>query len=225
MSAGGWLFTVFNRNLSVSLSAFTWFLSFICVPFMRTLDELYVQSTIMGIAQSAMDVAVNPWVLEIWQLAANPYMQSMHFCYAIGITVGPVVAAPFLSPNHNSTIPTFDNVTMTPPFNVTDTATRDQFRWPFYITAALALVSVVPPLLLHFIQPYKPIRQQQQAAKKTEYNLTVKYYLTVVALAGGLLCMESAGEAIPNTYGEAYVIRLKNPLSKQAGAYLNTVSS
>ena len=36
-------------------------------------------------------------MLELWQEKANPFMQGLHFSYALGLTIAPLISEPFLS--------------------------------------------------------------------------------------------------------------------------------
>ncbi|XP_077995669.1 sodium-dependent glucose transporter 1A-like [Glandiceps talaboti] len=62
---------------------------------------------ITGIASGFLDTGSNIVCLRLWQNQVGPYIQTLHFSFAIGSTVGPLIAAPFLTPvNYSATTTT-----------------------------------------------------------------------------------------------------------------------
>lgn len=51
---------------------------------------------ILGLVDSAFDVAVNSLLLDLWGNDCNTYMQALHACYGIGQFLAPFCAAQFL---------------------------------------------------------------------------------------------------------------------------------
>lgn len=54
----------------------------------------------LGISAGAIDVATTVIILHIWRQKSNPFMQGLHFSFAIGMVFSPMLAAPFLKPDH-----------------------------------------------------------------------------------------------------------------------------
>ncbi|XP_077995950.1 sodium-dependent glucose transporter 1A-like [Glandiceps talaboti] len=52
---------------------------------------------ITGIANGYVSTGINAVCLRLWHKSVGPYMQALHFSFAIGGTIGPLIAAPFLS--------------------------------------------------------------------------------------------------------------------------------
>lgn len=98
----GWIFCRFNRQIglvvSLAFAAATMFAS----PLTGSLTMFTFNMIWSGVANAGIDVATNAWLLEIWQEAANPYMQGLHFSYAFGQTLAPLFVEPFLSSSYNS---------------------------------------------------------------------------------------------------------------------------
>lgn len=86
----GWLYTKVNRHLGMISCVCTLAFSLFVVPFFRTLWLYYASEIVYGISSMGIDVALNAWILEIWQEAANPYMQGMHFSFGLGMALGPL---------------------------------------------------------------------------------------------------------------------------------------
>ena len=81
------MFTRFNRQLCFSLSLFLLLTSFQLVPFVRSLPAYLVVQSIFGYSMASIDVASNAWVIEIWPENPNPFMQGLHFSFAIGTSL------------------------------------------------------------------------------------------------------------------------------------------
>ena len=69
------------------------------LPHLRSLLMYFMAQGAVGFASAGIDVAGNVWLLEMWQEGSNPYMQGMHFSYALGSTISPLLCEPFLSPD------------------------------------------------------------------------------------------------------------------------------
>lgn len=48
-------------------------------------------------AAGGTDCGSNVWILEMWP-GQDAWLQALHFAFAVGTALGPVVAEPFLSP-------------------------------------------------------------------------------------------------------------------------------
>ena len=69
------------------------------VPFVHDTRNYWMTQGILGFTFAGIDVAANAWMLEMWEIKSNKFMQCMYFAYALGQTIAPLAAAPFLSRN------------------------------------------------------------------------------------------------------------------------------
>uniref|UniRef100_A0A6B0VH60 Putative mucin-5ac n=1 Tax=Ixodes ricinus TaxID=34613 RepID=A0A6B0VH60_IXORI len=69
------------------------------MPFCAQLSTLMACSAITGITMGFLDTGGNVWCLDLWGRHSAPFMQGLHFCFALGALVAPLVAEPFLSPS------------------------------------------------------------------------------------------------------------------------------
>uniref|UniRef100_A0A0C9RYB2 Putative sodium-dependent glucose transporter 1-like isoform 1 n=1 Tax=Amblyomma americanum TaxID=6943 RepID=A0A0C9RYB2_AMBAM len=78
------------------------------MPFCAQLATLMACSAITGITMGFLDTGGNVWCLDLWGRHSAPLMQALHFCFALGALVAPLIAEPFLSPASLSRIsPTY----------------------------------------------------------------------------------------------------------------------
>lgn len=97
--SGGYLFTLINRQIGLSLCLLLLASSSISVPYLKSLPLYYVSQSFAGFASAGIDVANNAWLIEMWSSECSPYLQSLHFGYSIGAVFAPLIAESFLSPD------------------------------------------------------------------------------------------------------------------------------
>ncbi|XP_069102903.1 sodium-dependent glucose transporter 1A-like [Argopecten irradians] len=68
------------------------------IPWCRVQVAMVTAHFIVGVAGGVLDSMVNAEMLAIWGEQGLPYVQAMHFTYAFGGIISPVVTAQFLSP-------------------------------------------------------------------------------------------------------------------------------
>lgn len=96
---GGFLFDWYNRQFLLFLSIFATSIGIVVMPFCAQLSTLMACSAITGITMGFLDTGGNVWCLDLWGRHSAPFMQGLHFCFALGALVAPLVAEPFLSPS------------------------------------------------------------------------------------------------------------------------------
>ena len=153
----------------------------------------------MGVASAGMEVAVNAWMLELWQEDCNVYMQGMHFAYAIGVTIAPTLAAPFLSDavaspthgsNQNVTYVGLNSTEKLTSYTLVNHANENNsllpsgelkassnfgdlsqgLLIPYSITAIVLIISAVVQAILYFILPYGENARSLQPPEVKEDN-------------------------------------------------------
>ena len=145
----------------------------------------------------------NVLLLRLWDEKSGPYMQALHFSFALGTVVAPLLARPFISHNAIPDIPTShycnpsgednttkcDNVTAALFPNCTDSESGESFLhfgWSYWISAMGMLIVAIP--LIYFAgctkrrhpKLYEDIIEQrentQSATKQNKNPANVKHY-------------------------------------------------
>lgn len=253
MIAAGWAFNLINRQLCFVASIAASGLALFAVPFVHDLYFFIVSQAVLGFFTAGMDVAGNAWILEIWQEIANPYMQGMHFCYAIGMTIAPLIAEPFLSPDikrENKTVISVDNGTSIAFFNVTkgevvaDVIAREsQIAVPYTICAIVLFAAAGLLFTLYVKTPYlHPVRTVSTAKSSSssqdlvnsanDENINLislqtprRYYITVIVLGSALLCFYSGIEMNTFTFFPDFAVYIDLHLSKSKAAFMTSLLS
>ncbi|OBS67853.1 hypothetical protein A6R68_03606, partial [Neotoma lepida] len=108
---GGVLFGCINHFLllGVSLSATT--IGLYLTPFCRTAVLLVVMMSVFGISMGILDTGGNILILDLWGDEGAPHMQALHFSFALGAFLAPLLAKLAWSTTEsaqNQTEPGFD---------------------------------------------------------------------------------------------------------------------
>ncbi|XP_037036460.1 sodium-dependent glucose transporter 1-like [Bradysia coprophila] len=70
-------------------------------PHCPTKLVFFVVGGVVGTSLGFYDSTQLVWIIEIWQEASGPFIQTQHFCYAVGTIISPLVVAPFLKTDNN----------------------------------------------------------------------------------------------------------------------------
>nr|XP_021512876.1 sodium-dependent glucose transporter 1C-like isoform X1 [Meriones unguiculatus]XP_021512878.1 sodium-dependent glucose transporter 1C-like isoform X1 [Meriones unguiculatus] len=89
---GGVLFGCINHFLllGVSLSATT--AGLYLMPFCRTAALLIVMMSVFGVSMGILDTGGNVLILDLWGDKGAPHMQALHFSFALGAFLAPLLA-------------------------------------------------------------------------------------------------------------------------------------
>jgi FHS family Na+ dependent glucose MFS transporter 1 len=113
------------------------------IPFALTLAILIVIISILGLAQSAVDVGANTLIVQMYGDKAGPYMNALHFFFGAGALLVPIVVAQVLL--HIGTI-----------------------NWVFWLFAILA----IPIAIQTFFSPGPtPLTQQPVTQRRVKINI------------------------------------------------------
>ena len=71
--------------------------TFSLIPHVKFLWLYYAMSTVNSFVSGALDAGGNVLCLDTWQDDdAGPWMNSIHFSFAIGVFIAPLLSMPFL---------------------------------------------------------------------------------------------------------------------------------
>ncbi|XP_070572014.1 sodium-dependent glucose transporter 1B-like isoform X2 [Ptychodera flava] len=114
--AGGLLFDRFDNNLLLALTMVGLAVLGALVPWCPVFGVLILNCVFWGCTKACLDTGGNVYCVNLWGKESGPYMQAIHFTFALGSTIAPLIAGPFLMPqleehvissalNETSTIP------------------------------------------------------------------------------------------------------------------------
>lgn len=176
---------MYNRQVCFAISLIGLGLSVMVLPHLRSLVMYFMAQGAVGFASAGIDVAGNVWLLEMWQENSNPYMQGMHFSYALGSTISPLICEPFLSPdkivngtvvngtsvhgtsfhgtsvhghgtgNNLDNLTIFDNTTIIPFTNISSDAFRSRIHIPYAMVSSISFLASLLLVIFYINSPYK----------------------------------------------------------------------
>ncbi|XP_077995937.1 sodium-dependent glucose transporter 1A-like [Glandiceps talaboti] len=100
---GGACFDRFENQLLLALSLFGSGVTGLFLPWCSALWLLITFMAVWGFCSGFLDTGGNVVCVNIWEKDSGPWMQALHFFFALGATVAPLIAGPFLTPPLNNT--------------------------------------------------------------------------------------------------------------------------
>jgi FHS family Na+ dependent glucose MFS transporter 1 len=133
--------------------------------FAQSLFMLNALAVINGITSGGCDTASNVMTLELWGAKCGPFIQALHFCFALGTSMAPQILAPFLPATHPANITTLNETATNE--TVTDSSeeivTVTNLIIPFGIGTVIIAASCIAFLISHFVIPFKSIAVASRA--------------------------------------------------------------
>ncbi|KAM4866343.1 sodium-dependent glucose transporter 1C-like [Thomomys bottae] len=96
---GGILFDCMNHFLLLGLSIWSIAVSSYLIPFCKTAVLLNVMMSATGVSYGVLDTGGNVLILAIWGDKSPPHMQALHFSFALGAFLAPLLAKLALGPS------------------------------------------------------------------------------------------------------------------------------
>lgn len=113
---GGILFDCMNPHLLLGFSMLVTAFGMCAIPFCKQALLLTGLMSSIGMSMGVLDTGGNVLILNTWGEQAGPHMQALHFSFAAGAFVSPIIAKLLFGPEGNSStgiVPT----SSTPPVN------------------------------------------------------------------------------------------------------------
>ncbi|XP_013004460.1 sodium-dependent glucose transporter 1C-like [Cavia porcellus] len=89
---GGILFEYMNHVLLLGLSMLATTVGLYLIPFCKTTTLLIAMMSVFGAAAGALDTGGNVLILALWGDKGAPHMQALHFSFALGAFLAPILA-------------------------------------------------------------------------------------------------------------------------------------
>ncbi|KAM4866165.1 sodium-dependent glucose transporter 1C-like [Thomomys bottae] len=96
---GGVLFDYMNQFLLLALSMLATTAGLLLTPFCKQEVLLIVMMSVFGVSFGALDTGGNVLILALWGDKSPPHMQALHFSFALGAFLAPLLAKLALGPS------------------------------------------------------------------------------------------------------------------------------
>ena len=104
----GLIYNKFDVHLMMFFALILTSVGAVVVPFVSYVSLLALALSSAGLSMGFLDTAGNVVCLQTWGDKSGPFMQTLHFSFAVGTTLAPFVAVPFIM-SSNSTLSASSN--------------------------------------------------------------------------------------------------------------------
>ncbi|GAA6218555.1 sodium-dependent glucose transporter 1 [Lates japonicus] len=190
---GGILFDCMNPHLLLGFSMLVTAFGMCAIPFCKQALFLTGFMSSIGISMGILDTGGNVLILNTWGEQAGPHMQALHFSFAAGAFVSPIIAKLLFGPDGNSSmgaIPsnstppaTTDHITKAPDVHtviryVHSRSSTLKSMWAYIVIGSfLFLIS-----FLFFILCTRSSTSRDKARTSSGKPLVAKHHMALVVL-------------------------------------------
>ena len=197
------------------------------LPHLGRIWLFFVVSTFSSFASGSLDTGGNVLVLDCWQNSdSGPYLHSIHFSFALGSFLAPILAIPFLSSQIDSSNVTTTgtkeiNTTEEYPFNLDDTQITTLFP---LLGIAIMIISAGYFILGITTKPSSFNNggddQTEEKADNDNYGLGLWTLLILIAL---FFFFYVGAEVSYGIYIATFAVECEQHLSKTQGAEITSI--
>ncbi|XP_078398732.1 sodium-dependent glucose transporter 1 isoform X1 [Cetorhinus maximus] len=185
---GGVLFDCMNPHLLIGISMLLTALGMYTIPWCTKAVLLTALMSLIGISMGFLDTGGNLLILLTWGKEVAPYMQALHFSFALGAFVAPILAKPLLG-NLGKTFNESGNSLLTNTKNQnksaglvamlkTSVSDFDPFTWTYFVIGSFVLLISV----LFFIIYLKSSPSRNRAGLSSQEAPFTRYHNAILFL-------------------------------------------
>ena len=182
-------------------------------PFLKHISLYLTSEFFYGFTNGLIGVAITSLLLEMWQTGANVVLQATNFSYSIGMTVVPLIIAPFLS-DKNSTEPYKQETHIVIPYSIVSSSV-------ILFTCSL--------IVMHIKMPYSQLNRslsKKNRGDSTNQRISPRRYSVTIVIFGMILLCNCVGVEL-NTFGFAatFATVIGTRFTKAEAAFMVSVMS
>lgn len=161
----GFLFNYVNRQILISAYFFIFGLSNIVTPFIGSYLIFSVITVFKMMCAGGTDCAANVWILEMWP-GQDAWLQALHFSFAVGCALGPLIVEPFLSVEYKDTdLDKIANKT-TGSTTISDQNNETRIHIPYGLSGLVSISASLYIIYLYWLDQRYKQRQSKLRAKQ-----------------------------------------------------------
>ncbi|XP_078068475.1 sodium-dependent glucose transporter 1 isoform X2 [Mustelus asterias] len=154
---GGVLFDHINPHLLIGISMLMTALGMFTIPWCTKAVLLTALMSLIGISMGFLDTGGNLLILLTWGRKVGPYMQALHFSFALGAFVAPILAKPLLGSlgksingSGNNLLTNTRNSSQSKVARLVDMLkTADPFTWTYLVIGSFVLLISVSFFIIY----------------------------------------------------------------------------
>ncbi|KXJ12178.1 Sodium-dependent glucose transporter 1 [Exaiptasia diaphana] len=213
---GGWMFDKYNKYLVLGCSSLGIVLGMVVFPVVRSVYALIMIGSAMAICSGILDTAGNAILFVLWPKKSQPYMQMLHFTYAFGSFLAPLLAKPFLLPE------SVTNSTSNATVNGYDPDGIPSVTWAYWIGTIPCIFAGIFYLACAFLKSFKDeiIKKEHQLAASYSNN---KVFTAIVLALFFLFFLFYVGiEGVYGGFVFTFAVKSKPHMSRGDAALLTS---
>ncbi|NXM78039.1 MFS4B protein, partial [Serilophus lunatus] len=226
---GGGLFDCMNASLLLALSMFATTAGLYGIPWCKDSLLLTVLMSVIGASMGVLDTGGNVLVLNTWRAESGPHLQALHFSFAAGAFVAPILAKMALGGSESKELPvaekTNQSVLKSVPTASAASATpalqdhlEADFLWSYVVIGTyLLFVSI-----FFFILCSKGSSARDKSKNSVQKGSFAKYHSALIALLFVFFLFYVGAEVTYGSYIFTYAIVFAEMKENEAAA-LNSV--
>lgn len=156
----GFLFNYVNRQILISAFYVVFGVVNILTPFISNYYVFSVLTVFKMMCAGGTDCGANVWMLELWP-GKDAWLQTLHFSFAVGCALGPLVVEPFLSHDEHGRDGDIEAKLHQGGVQINDQNSESRIYIPYGVSGTMVLMSAVFIIWLYFLDE----KYKKQAAK------------------------------------------------------------
>ncbi|CAL1585260.1 unnamed protein product [Knipowitschia caucasica] len=174
---GGVLVERLNPHLLLGLSMLLTSLGTFAIPLCSQAPLLTVFMACIGVSMGVLDTGGNVLALSTWGEEAGPYMQALHFSFAVGALVSPVIVQLLFKTSSNCT--SAENLTLqTNSTELSHSWSLRRSMWAYVFIGVFVFITA----LFFFGMFFCAARSRVRSHAVEEKPKVAKYHIAIVAL-------------------------------------------
>ncbi|NXY81201.1 MFS4B protein, partial [Alcedo cyanopectus] len=192
---GGMLFDCMNAHLLLALSMLATTVGLYGIPWCKKSLLLTVLMSVIEGSMGILDTGGNVLALNTWGAEAGPHMQALHFCFALGAFVAPILAKMALGGSESKELPVVVKTNQSAPVASAASALKRRlgadFLWSYAVIGTYLLL--VSFLFFTLYSRGSSARDQSQAC--LQKRVPARYHCALIGLLSLLLSCCAGAEA------------------------------
>lgn len=194
----GFLFNYVNRQILISAFYVVFGVSNILTPFVSNYYIFSVITVFKMMCAGGTDCGANVWMLELWP-GKDQWLQALHFSFAVGCALGPLIVEPFLSSSEHKDSDIEAKLHQGGAL-INDQNNESRIYIPYGVSGSILLLSAILIMWLYIIEERRKkaaakLRAKQQAASGEQILLSALQH--PAAIEAGLSLPETIPEEMP----------------------------
>lgn len=218
----GFVIGLIHTKILLFVACFVAAATTIAIPFCSIYELMIFVNIVRGAVNGIHDTAGNTFCLRTWGADCGVYMQAIHFAFAFGGIISPLVTAPFLLPETTSTGNSSNNSEITTTSFELEKP-ESKLYLAFSTTTACYTLAAILFLVSYFAKREQDVAKTTKSeAEKTEFDLPLRLKVPVLVTLLILMWTYVSVETTFSGFIATFVVKMLS-WSKTDASYISSV--